>query len=320
MTETSRPWGGTTVGDATLAPYTADAWTDMWRKLFLTDRTTQGVIKGYGNELAVTGSASPVAVNTGAAVVDGNFYENDASLNVAIPTPAGSTRIDRIVLRKGFSAQTVRITRIAGVEGGGAPAVVQIDGTTWDVPLYQVSITTGGVITLTNERTFGLTPLATSLDTRIINDKTPVSHATTTLTMVKNIAVSGILNSDLLKFSVVFGADANIGMKVSVRVLISGVEHILYENLVLGNPGAGRSSVDIVEGTIFSGLSGGLANELRAYGHIFDKDGPTPPLHWIFSADMVAATLSGLTAFRVYIANNAAGTVWVNRVFVEAFS
>jgi len=73
---------------------------------------------------------------------------------VVIPSPTVSTRIDRIVLRKSWVAQTVRITRIEGIEGGGAPALTQTDGTTWDIPLYQVSITTGGNITLTDERVY----------------------------------------------------------------------------------------------------------------------------------------------------------------------
>jgi hypothetical protein len=96
-----------------------------------------------------------VAVNTGAALVYGFYYFNDASVNVNIPTPASATRIDRIVLRASWSAQTVRITRIAGSEGSGsAPAMTQTANTTWDIPLANVSITTGGVIAVTDQRTY----------------------------------------------------------------------------------------------------------------------------------------------------------------------
>jgi hypothetical protein len=165
MAESSLPWAGAATGDC--GPYSDDQWSDTWRKLFLLDRTTQGVLLGYGNTLAVTGATSPVAVNTGAALVDGKFYENTASVNVAIPTPAGATRIDRIVLRKDFAGQTVRITRIAGTEGAGAPAITQTDGTTWDIPLAQASITTGGIITVTDERSFASTPLAQGGKTRL---------------------------------------------------------------------------------------------------------------------------------------------------------
>lgn len=161
MTERSRVWDGTATGDATAAPY--DAATEFAQVLISlagaggipTDFSA--VFAGELNELAATGVASPVAINTGRALTYGAWYENDASLNVAIPTPAALTRIDRIVLRKSWAAQTVRITRIAGVEGGAAPALTQLVGTTWDEPLWQVSITVGGVITLTDQRQFANT-------------------------------------------------------------------------------------------------------------------------------------------------------------------
>lgn len=154
MTERSYPWGGTVIGDATLAPYSDDEWSDLWSLMFQQDRTSQGVLFNWLNELAVSGTATPVLVASGAALVDGKLYESDGAIAVAIPTPSGATRIDRIVLRKDWALQTVRVTRIAGVEGGGAPSVTQTDGITWDISLATVSITTGGAITVTDARTF----------------------------------------------------------------------------------------------------------------------------------------------------------------------
>ena len=113
---------------------------------------SQGVWEGQLNELVATGAVSPVAINTGRALVDGVWYESDASENIAIPSPAVNPRVDRIVLRKDWALQTIRLTRIAGAESAAqvppAPALTQIDGTTWDLPLWQIHITTGGVITL----------------------------------------------------------------------------------------------------------------------------------------------------------------------------
>lgn len=158
LAETSRPWGGTTVGDATVAPYDADTeWAAILRSLAAAGAITtdlSGVFRDELNELAVTSGAGQVSVNTGRALVHGTWYENGASVNVAVATPGASTRIDRVVLRKDWVAQTVRITLIAGVEGGAAPALVQSIGSEWDMPLYQVSITTGGDITLTDERDY----------------------------------------------------------------------------------------------------------------------------------------------------------------------
>lgn len=158
MTERSRFWNGVATGDATEAPY--DASTEF-AAVLRSVTGAAGVATNLGgvfaeelNELAVTGSTSPVSVASGRALAYGNWYESDAAVSVAVPTPAASTRIDRIVLRKNWVAQTVRVTRIAGVEGGAAPALVQIAGTTWDTPLSQASITTGGAITLTDQREF----------------------------------------------------------------------------------------------------------------------------------------------------------------------
>lgn len=156
MTELSAPWTGTATGDASLAPYDAPTeWAEFWRSLAgaaAIPTNLGGVFAGELNEMAASGAATPVVVATGRALAYGTWYASDAAVNVAVATPAMATRIDRIVLRKDWTAQTVRITRIAGVEGGGAPALTQTAGVTWDTPLWQASITTGGVITLTDER------------------------------------------------------------------------------------------------------------------------------------------------------------------------
>lgn len=162
MTEVSDYWAGTVLGDARLI--TDDIFTD-WLALFLTyDRRYEGIVDtgdpAYAGGLIVNGGAGSVTLQTGVAIVDGKPYRNTSALAVAIPTPAASTRIDRVVLRKDFALQTVRATRIAGVEGAGVPpAIVQVDGTTWDISLAQVSITTAGTITVTYEGRVIRTPL-----------------------------------------------------------------------------------------------------------------------------------------------------------------
>lgn len=153
MAESSIMWTTGATGDGATA-YT-QAQVILWQHNLLCRTSNEGINKGQPGSLAVTGASSPVAVSTGAAYVRGFPYFNTASVDVAVPTPSGNTRIDRVVLRANWSAQTVRITRIAGTEGTGTPpALVQTDGTTWDIPLAQASITTGGVITLTDEREY----------------------------------------------------------------------------------------------------------------------------------------------------------------------
>lgn len=156
MSEFSAPWDGTSLGDASSAPYDGSIefalWVQIWSNIMNQSVDTNGVLMGALNGLQATGAATPVAINTGYAIVNGTIYQNTTTVSTTIPTPVTSTRIDRMVLRKDWGLGTVRITRIAGVEGGSAPAITQVSGTTWDAKLFQISITTGGVITLTDER------------------------------------------------------------------------------------------------------------------------------------------------------------------------
>jgi hypothetical protein len=154
MAQNSGFWTTDATGDGAAGGYTVAEWGSLFRALFNADSTTNGPLKGYLNELAVSGVASPVDVATGGAVVYGFWYYNDAVATVVVPTPISATRIDRIALQADWTAQTVRLARVAGVEGGAAPALTQTASTKWEVSLAQVSITTGGVITVTDERTF----------------------------------------------------------------------------------------------------------------------------------------------------------------------
>lgn len=188
MSELSFPWGGIILGDAVQAPYTDDAWSDLWRLVFTTDRTVEGVIRSYLNTLQVSGTSSPLNVATGAAVVDGKIYINSGAVALAVSTPGGATRLDYVVLRKDWAAQTVRITLIAGVEGGGAPALTQVDGTTWDIPLALLSTTVGGVITVTDERNYANTPLSLPISETISEPMYPESS---------RVPMSGIVSAGI---------------------------------------------------------------------------------------------------------------------------
>ena len=150
--ERSQFWSGIATGDA--GPYSDDQYNDMAKAMFMYDITTEGPIRGQGNELVVSGVATPVSIATGKAMVDGTYYTSTAIETIAVSTPAGSTRIDRVALEKDFANQTVRLVLVNGIEGGGAATLTQTDGVKWQVSLAQVSITTGGVITVTDERQF----------------------------------------------------------------------------------------------------------------------------------------------------------------------
>lgn len=157
MTENSLFWTTNDTGDGEASGYTAAEWFEVWRSLFAasTGADLGGVAPSYLNSLAVSGTASPVSVATGAALVYGIPYFNDAALSVAIPTPVTQTRIDRIVLRAVWSTQTVRCVRLAGTEGAGTPpTLTQTANDTWEVGLATVTITPGGNVTVADTREY----------------------------------------------------------------------------------------------------------------------------------------------------------------------
>lgn len=154
MTEHSRFWDGTSTGDASDAPY--DFGTELSQVLSALSGAEGlagkgGVFRDAVNKYTPTFSANQITIDTGLGLAYGNWHYNDAALNIAIPASASGTRVDRIVLRKDWTAQTTRLTRIAGVIGAGVPALgagtpayTQTVGSVWDVPLFQIQITIGG--------------------------------------------------------------------------------------------------------------------------------------------------------------------------------
>jgi hypothetical protein len=188
MAEQSGFWDSTGTGDGSAGGYTETQLYQHLEALFLRTKASECVLKNFLNALVVSGTATPVSIATGAAVVAGFWYINDASTTLAVPTPAASTRIDRIILRVSWSAQTVRLVRLAGVEGGAAPTLTQTLNTTYEVSLAQVSITTGGVITVTDERQYA--KFNTEVDTSSLKDDS------VTLAKMADMATDRLLGRD----------------------------------------------------------------------------------------------------------------------------
>ena len=118
-------------------------------------RGLDGVATSYLNGLAVTAGSGKVTVGTGGALVDGKWYTNSAAINHTISSPtAGTERIDRIVLQAVWSSFTVRCVKLAGTASSSPkpPALTQTRGTTFEISLAQVRVTSAGVITVTDER------------------------------------------------------------------------------------------------------------------------------------------------------------------------
>ncbi|WP_052130232.1 tail fiber protein [Ureibacillus sinduriensis] len=83
--------------------YNAQEFTDYFKAL-----VTTGIMKGAGNQLAVTtnGSSMITSINTGIAFILGRYYENDSPLELTHDTETvGNNRIDRIVIRMDLSTE-----------------------------------------------------------------------------------------------------------------------------------------------------------------------------------------------------------------------
>jgi len=212
MTQTSRPWAGRTIGDA--GPYTHENWWDVWQAMqggsgALAGVGNIGVFYSIPNRLAPTSVANnSVTIASGAALVDGLFYDNTAPVTFSIPSAtAGNERDDRIVIRKIFSGvvQTARLLLLTGSEvaspGPGTPPALTQDvarATYWDLPLARINVTDGGVITITDEREYiGLVQKSVQVDVHgLYNYITPANSPEMTLGGVRlldgvNQGVSG---------------------------------------------------------------------------------------------------------------------------------
>lgn len=156
MTEISRPWTSTTPGDA--GAYSQDNWALLQRYLCGGDGNNpdSGPITGSGVApdpgLTVTqrgaGANMSVDVSAGAALVNGTFYNNDATVNLVIAANAsGNPRVDVIVLNKDWSAQTIRLQVVQGTPAGSPvpKSMVQTPLVQWQIPLYDVAVANGAV-------------------------------------------------------------------------------------------------------------------------------------------------------------------------------
>ena len=171
MTEASWLWTTGGAGDGA-STYTRANWSDIL-KVIAACLDDEGVAPAYLNALAPsTTGANNARIATGGALVDGKPYLNNANVDVTIPSAVGggNTRIDRVVLRADWTAQTVRITRIAGVDAASpsAPAITQTPGTTYDIMLCQALVNTSGAVTLTDERVFAKVGSANGLADGIV--------------------------------------------------------------------------------------------------------------------------------------------------------
>lgn len=169
--EYSMLWATGATGDGASA-YDSDKTRLLWNSMF-----SNGVFKGYLNDLAVSGTATPISVATGAAIVQGYPYFSDGdAVTKAIATPIVGTTGFRVVLRCDWGgnvasevtpplyaatdAATIRVLVISNADGTAAiPDATTTDGDVYDLTLATGTITTAGVIALTDARTYAMSRL-----------------------------------------------------------------------------------------------------------------------------------------------------------------
>lgn len=162
MTQKSWPWS-TVAGLGDGAAELTEALSREFLAVYfgVQDPAVEGVSKGVLGELAVSGSASPLSVQPGSAICYG-LYINDDVVNLAASTPAVNTTGGRVVLQTNWAgtgggsleARTRLAIRMSADGNPAIPALVQSFGTTWEISLATFTITTGGAITVTDDRTF----------------------------------------------------------------------------------------------------------------------------------------------------------------------
>lgn len=165
MSQTSKPWENNTPGDA--GPYSAEQWAYMYRQLFTSvftahDSSGVFVISGDGTNSALLVAATSPATNQvkvypGEALVNGRHYISDAQELLTISSNFSvNDRIDRIVLRQDFTAQTIRLAVSVGTAAASPtpPALTQDRSGIFEISLAQVTVPSGfvSISTVTDER------------------------------------------------------------------------------------------------------------------------------------------------------------------------
>ncbi len=156
MAQRSILWPTTGVGDGLIGGYPDDDLVTVNRFKWINNAPTQGVARDYNNELEITENPpGSIQQDTGGAIVYGYPYWNTTTVGDALVVPLINTTGWRWILRSTWAAQVVRAILVQSADGVAAiPALVQNPGVVWEISLAFGTITVGGVISITDDRTF----------------------------------------------------------------------------------------------------------------------------------------------------------------------
>jgi hypothetical protein len=143
MAEQSMFWPTTGTGDGISGGYTDARLKTIWKAAL-----GNGVLQ-YLNNLAATGTGtSTLAVNTGAALVEGYLYENDTSASIATASLGSATYGLYVIANEDASSITVSRS-VAGTTIGAKTTRLALNSTTPTQPYIKIAtvVTSGGSIT-----------------------------------------------------------------------------------------------------------------------------------------------------------------------------
>lgn len=133
---------------------------EQWSKVAQNWLST-GVIKGQLNELQVYADSTglQVKVKSGQSFLKGHFYESDSEEILAIGSASSNPRIDRVIVRLDWIANTIQLSVLQGVSAVSpvAPALTQ-NSSRWEIGLAQITVganaSTIAAGNVTDERNF----------------------------------------------------------------------------------------------------------------------------------------------------------------------
>ena len=143
MAEQSMFWPTTGTGDGVSGGYTDARLKTIWKATL-----GNGVLQ-YLNKLEATGTGtSTLAVNTGAAIVEGYLYENDSSASIATASLGSATYGLYVIANEDASALAVSRS-VAGTTVAAKSTRLALNSTTPAQPSIKIAtvVTSGGSIT-----------------------------------------------------------------------------------------------------------------------------------------------------------------------------
>lgn len=143
MAEQSMFWPTTGTGDGISGGYTDARLKTIWKAAL-----GNGVLQ-YLNKLEATGTGtSTLAVNTGAALVEGYLYENDSSASIATTSLGSATYGLYVIANEDASALAVSRS-VAGTTVAAKSTRLALNSTTPTQPYIKIAtvVTSGGSIT-----------------------------------------------------------------------------------------------------------------------------------------------------------------------------